>query len=205
MIAGEEIPLIFKCSFAMATLYSYTTQFGWAHRIPFQLFCSLGFKPSFTDVCGKLSFTMSTEAKWSDEVLAFCCVGLLGCQVYIAVLWKPQSHLCLQHWAYFIIILLDITEKHLLFFGRKHSPTPTLDSFLLFASSAVSKSFVKKAHLFGPGTETADTQLVILIAWLVGVGGTDNVKISSTFQICFPPTVSRQWVWLFPLSFSHSQ
>lgn len=194
MSAGEEIPLIFRCSCAMATLYFYTMQFGWAQRSPFQCFCSLGFDPSFTKVCGTLSLTMSTEAKWSNEVQEFCCVGLWGCRVCIAVLWQPQGHLFSQHWAYFIIILLDVTEKQLLFFGRKHSHTPTLDLFLLFASSLVSRNFVKKARLFGPGTEAADTQLVILIAWLVGVGGTDNVKISSAFQICFPPTVSRRRV-----------
>lgn len=61
-----------------------------------------------------------------------------------------------------------------------------------FYNIAVSKNSVKKACSFGPGTEAANTQLVILIAWLVGVGGTDNVKISSAFQICFPPTVSRR-------------
>jgi len=96
MITGEEIPLIIKCSFAVATLYSYTTQFGWTHRIPFQWFCSLGFDPAFTEVCGKLCLAMSTEAKWNDEVLEFCCTGLRGGRICIAVIWKPQSHLCLQ-------------------------------------------------------------------------------------------------------------
>lgn len=140
MIPGVDITLIFKCSFAMAALYSYTTQLGRAERSPFQWF-SIGFDPSFTGAWGTLSLTMSTEAKWSDEVVAFCCIGLRDCRVRIAVLWK-QSHLCLQPYAYFIIILLDVTEKQLLVFDRKHSSTPTLDSFLLFASSPVSKSFV---------------------------------------------------------------
>lgn len=100
---------------------------------------------------------MSMQAKWSDGVQEFWAAGLSGmncCPLEMAEP-PPFTALGLSHQYSF-----RCHREAAAGFWQEALPH-THFRLLLFASSPVSKSSVKKALLFGPGTEAADTQLVI--------------------------------------------